>query len=61
MLVVLIPLAYVFLAVAEDVSSISLTLALHELALIPVAVFICSLSFAVSLSRDNLSLILPTV
>ena len=61
MLMILEPLALVFLAVVEGVSAIPLTLTFYELALIPVAVLVCSLSLALRLARHQFTLILSTI
>ena len=61
MLMILEPLALVFLAVVESVSAISLALAFHILALIPVAVLVGSLSLALRFACHQFSLILSAV
>ena len=61
MLMILEPLTLVFLAVVEGIYAITLALAFYKLALIPVAVLVCSLSLALRFARHKFTLILPAV
>ena len=61
MLLVLIPLAIVFLAVGECVDALSLTLTLDILALESVAVLEHGATLAIGFARLHLSLVLSSV
>ena len=61
MLLVLKPLAFVFLSVRESIDTIALALSLHILTIVCVTVLIDCMTLAVRLSSHHLALVLSSV